>query len=270
MTDRDALLAAVMSSPHDDTPRLIFADFLEESGEQEQAKFVRAGVEVSKLTKCGHKHPLGRMFADGTCIVCTLKDRERQAFIEWSGRDERRAIPQVAKGGTFGYGAWSYDNSPASRNQELRWLLGGDIEAVLRRGFIDSIRGSWDDWMRHHGILYWHPEQTVECPDCLDENTGRIRRPFQPTAHPLTKVELTSTPTNISNEDQVWIAEYRFDRVKCRMCGGTNRVTREEPTYGGTVMTMPCSECHGTPPNQWRCEAWPTIVFAMPEERATT
>jgi len=48
VSDHDALLAAICDSPDDDTPRLIYADFLEESGESDRAEFVRAQVELAR------------------------------------------------------------------------------------------------------------------------------------------------------------------------------------------------------------------------------
>lgn len=48
MSDRDALLAAVRAHPDDDTPRLIYADFLDDAGESARAAFVRAQVEVAR------------------------------------------------------------------------------------------------------------------------------------------------------------------------------------------------------------------------------
>lgn len=52
MTEREALLKAVCDSPDDDTPRLVFADWLQESGEecdQTRAAFIRVQIEQSKL-----------------------------------------------------------------------------------------------------------------------------------------------------------------------------------------------------------------------------
>jgi uncharacterized protein (TIGR02996 family) len=44
MTD-DALLAAVLAAPDDDTPRLVYADWLEDAGDVEQAEFIRLHIE---------------------------------------------------------------------------------------------------------------------------------------------------------------------------------------------------------------------------------
>jgi uncharacterized protein (TIGR02996 family) len=52
MTDRAALLAAILADPADDTPRLVFADFLAETGDPAdaaRAAFIRAEVEAERL-----------------------------------------------------------------------------------------------------------------------------------------------------------------------------------------------------------------------------
>jgi len=49
MTDHDALLQAVLAAPEDDLPRLVFADFLEESGHPAnvaRAQFIRLQIEA--------------------------------------------------------------------------------------------------------------------------------------------------------------------------------------------------------------------------------
>jgi uncharacterized protein (TIGR02996 family) len=41
ITDHDALLRAVLESPADDAPRLVYADWLDEHGQSERAEFIR-------------------------------------------------------------------------------------------------------------------------------------------------------------------------------------------------------------------------------------
>src|SRR5215218_8501544 len=48
MNDHDALLNAIGEHPEEDTPRLMYADWLEENGQPERADFVRTQVEVAK------------------------------------------------------------------------------------------------------------------------------------------------------------------------------------------------------------------------------
>jgi uncharacterized protein (TIGR02996 family) len=48
MSDHDALLAAICANPRDDTPRLVFADWLEENGQAERAAFIRTDVAMAQ------------------------------------------------------------------------------------------------------------------------------------------------------------------------------------------------------------------------------
>jgi uncharacterized protein (TIGR02996 family) len=48
MSDHDALLLAVLDSPDEDAPRLVFADFLQEAGEDDRAAFIRDQIELAK------------------------------------------------------------------------------------------------------------------------------------------------------------------------------------------------------------------------------
>ena len=41
MTDREALLRAIIENPEDDAPRLVYADWLDEHGEPDRAEFIR-------------------------------------------------------------------------------------------------------------------------------------------------------------------------------------------------------------------------------------
>ena len=47
MNDRLAFLEAILESPHDDAPSLIFADWLEEEGELDRADLIRAQAELA-------------------------------------------------------------------------------------------------------------------------------------------------------------------------------------------------------------------------------
>jgi uncharacterized protein (TIGR02996 family) len=49
MTEREALLRAVCEFPDDDTPRLVFADWLQEHGDEERAEFIRLQIEAARL-----------------------------------------------------------------------------------------------------------------------------------------------------------------------------------------------------------------------------
>ena len=50
MSDRAALLKAIIANPDEDTPRLVYADWLDEHGEEQRAAFIRGQIEYHRLT----------------------------------------------------------------------------------------------------------------------------------------------------------------------------------------------------------------------------
>src|SRR5262245_8220254 len=49
MTDRSDFLQAIITNPDDDAPRLIYADWLEEQGDEDRAEFIRVQCELEQL-----------------------------------------------------------------------------------------------------------------------------------------------------------------------------------------------------------------------------
>ncbi|HVK17554.1 MAG TPA: TIGR02996 domain-containing protein [Fimbriiglobus sp.] len=86
MTDRDALLAAVIARPEDDLPRLVFADWLDEHGEHDRAAFVRAQIEAEALPPLHpDREPLEEFSA---ALLRTHRadwDRELPEWTTWRG-----------------------------------------------------------------------------------------------------------------------------------------------------------------------------------------
>jgi uncharacterized protein (TIGR02996 family) len=50
MNEREALLRAVCENPDDDTPRLVFADWLQEYGDEARAEFIRLQIQLARGT----------------------------------------------------------------------------------------------------------------------------------------------------------------------------------------------------------------------------
>jgi uncharacterized protein (TIGR02996 family) len=48
MLHQPDLYSAILANPEDDAPRLIYADWLEENGEEERAKFIRAQISIAR------------------------------------------------------------------------------------------------------------------------------------------------------------------------------------------------------------------------------
>ncbi len=53
MSEREAFMRAICDNPDDDTPRLVFADWLQENGEEDRAEFIRAQVRFGELLRFG-------------------------------------------------------------------------------------------------------------------------------------------------------------------------------------------------------------------------
>jgi uncharacterized protein (TIGR02996 family) len=49
VTDRDALYPAILANPDDDTPRLVYADWCEDHGDPDYARFIRTQVELARV-----------------------------------------------------------------------------------------------------------------------------------------------------------------------------------------------------------------------------
>jgi uncharacterized protein (TIGR02996 family) len=81
MTPDDAFLQAIINDPDDDTPRLVYADYLDDRGENERAEFIRVQCELARLPDAGAGQPSPRRQE--------LEARERQLLgkheDEWAG-----------------------------------------------------------------------------------------------------------------------------------------------------------------------------------------
>ena len=49
MTDGDALYRAILAAPEEDTPRLVYADWLDENGQPNRAEFIRVQIELAQI-----------------------------------------------------------------------------------------------------------------------------------------------------------------------------------------------------------------------------
>lgn len=113
------------------------------------------------------------------------------------------------------------------------------------------------------------------CSRC--SGSGRIHRSVLATCQPLEVVRLTTWPGDEPWHQQsytVAVGPITFTRLKCPTCDGRGQYTRIGvlgPSRERDRKYRPperCPDCRGTPPNRWTCEAWPEIVFEMPDERS--
>lgn len=87
MTDREALLQAIREHPDEDTPRLIYADAIEDDGEHDRAAFIRLQVQMARIEQWIEK--------PGQVMACDGAGR----FIPYDERNAAARIPvAVSKG----------------------------------------------------------------------------------------------------------------------------------------------------------------------------
>jgi uncharacterized protein (TIGR02996 family) len=157
MTERDALLRAILCEPTDDTVRLVYADWLDENGEPERAEFVRVQVELAKLD-CSE--PDCERYADQKgcgCDECSrwrknwsVKARQRELWAALSGTWERhQRLDPLAAIGLFG------EN-----------FHGVTPVGVVSRGFVSSLTCDQSLFLAHaRDIFAAHPVLTVTLSD---------------------------------------------------------------------------------------------------------
>lgn len=188
MTERGAMYRAILMHPEDNTPRRIFADFLEDNGELELSEFVRVQVELEQTTKCSlTDYDLLFKRREG-CRCCLLRIRERELFsaygAEWFGENvglDRPTPLQLSIAALAGCGWVVHDRGfPAHWYGSWSAWVGGDCErcesdpvgSAHRNACSGRIPGACE-------TLAWRPTWN---------------RPQPPGAVPLETVTLTTMP----------------------------------------------------------------------------
>ncbi len=123
MNANDAFLLAIRETPHDDTPRLVYADWLEERGDP-RSEFIRVQCELAQLPP-----------EDASRVA--LEERERELWDL-----QRVAIIAEAARGSLA------DTLQYVTATEMRETLEEAVEpmgVVFRRGFVSEIH-TFDEW----------------------------------------------------------------------------------------------------------------------------
>lgn len=123
MSDGEALLRAILERPEEDTPRLVYADWLEDvegGNDAARAEFVRVQCEYHRTPACEHLYP----WAVTDCRKCELR-RQEQVLL---------GSQQAIRWRALGYG------------QAPRW--------DMRRGFIAELLCTLASFMKHAKVLF--------------------------------------------------------------------------------------------------------------------
>ncbi len=127
----DALLKAILANPDDDAPRLIYADWLDENGQEERAELIRVQIALA--------------VADG----CPVDDSDYcKKFNRWHAMQLReRELLQGPR--------------PDLYENEVCWFHQGDgtdtwrilFRPQWRRGFVHAIICTAEDWIAHAAAI---------------------------------------------------------------------------------------------------------------------
>lgn len=213
MSDELALLEAVCTYPQDDTPRLVYADWWSEHGQEARGEFVRLQCELAVLDSWGDK---GRATNNGRWAddwygtrYGALRRRERELLD-----NERPAAGMLG---------WHVTN-------RALWFAGDDDEAIARtvahdpqytRGFVSSLTCTAADWLQHADALAW-PTASVTCSRCGGKGE-------------LTRAVISVVPSPTEREDDFQVAA---SRETCPDCSGSRTRSLPRPTD-------PCDRCGG-------------------------
>lgn len=141
-TTEQALLRAILDTPADDAPRLIYADWLEENGQPERAEFIRVQCELARIPAedLAETNFWEGQLSDGPARYFPIakllrKSRKKGIFVK------------VSRGLHVG------NERPL-------------IECIFHRGFSSEIRCTLGEWLQHGPrIVAEHPVEWVRLTD---------------------------------------------------------------------------------------------------------
>lgn len=137
-----AFLRAICEEPDDDTPRLVYADWLEENGEELRAEFVRLQCRLAGMSErnCGGYYcdvdmDYGNMI-HRNCEWDRLHRRQEKLFDLLLGPLRTELPTMVAM-------VLSYDGHPGNGQPSPL------AEMMFRRGFVASVACPLAVWLKH-------------------------------------------------------------------------------------------------------------------------
>lgn len=163
MSDKAALLAAIRAKPDENTPRLMFADCLEENGEADRALAIRVLTDPADFMP----PEAGRVVSDlewRETVYYTVSEPERRAAAEeretlW--RDERERRRCLTPRGFSHFLQWR----ERSRLDEIlnRGIAVGRLAPRFDRGLLVGVGARLAEWLAYgDGVYAEHPVRTVD------------------------------------------------------------------------------------------------------------
>jgi uncharacterized protein (TIGR02996 family) len=141
MSDDEALLAAILAHPDEDTPRLMYADWLQENGQPERAEFIRLQlVNEFELTRdqCQRYDQLEEKYRDAWTAHLPRDSRDTYDPWEWKFA---RGMPEVLWCDADGFVTHHRELTTGThiRDLFLNDAVGGWLTDVARVGWPSSV-----------------------------------------------------------------------------------------------------------------------------------
>lgn len=158
LTLADAFLADILTAPADDAPRLIFADWLADNGEEARGEFIRVQCELARVDR--EVESLGKCHCgdSGDPTGCS-RCREGKRRGLWKKREcLRRREGEILLVGGHWYGRWHawLDIPPLLAPERFTlWQRDGDfvgsssIGLRWTRGFVSHVCCPQNVWLEH-------------------------------------------------------------------------------------------------------------------------
>jgi uncharacterized protein (TIGR02996 family) len=125
LAQHEAFLRAIYDAPDDDTPRLVYADFLQENGDEDRAELIRVQCELA--AKSGLEEPTDRYYelaAREWELVSRLQTQQRPADGEASnGTDTQGFRPVISRGFRPAKGRFTVSAGILADLSAARWRI---------------------------------------------------------------------------------------------------------------------------------------------------
>lgn len=168
MDNEFALIQTIIADPENDTPRMVYADLMEETGQWERAEFIRVQIELANRPKinrqrfeckiCSNVPDEEGLLEHGRGCYTQSEDGGGSEFIEEAIDEKAEALRRRERE------LLSEHNRlyPTATNQFI-WAMPANAAATpsplysdsweCHRGFVEIISCSWADFAVHAGLI---------------------------------------------------------------------------------------------------------------------
>lgn len=166
MTGADAFISTICQAPHEDAPRLVYADWLEERGDP-RAEFIRVQVELAGLREPewlthGNVFQLsGNELIRDHCVACQASQDDLCRWHTLTPRSDELLATNRREWTMAGleFDKWDW----FKESDTDKWFVcfmphkphddSPHMKFDFRRGFPELLTCRWEEWAAHHEAM---------------------------------------------------------------------------------------------------------------------